>query len=136
MKWRLFFLLSFFFLVIRRPPRSTLFPYTTLFRSHDRQIRVEADARGGRRFVRPPHAHLEADAGWLESHPRSKQPLADLLPGRQGTHHQIPVLNYAAGVVLLQRQVSLRVPVRGLDRVHDSLAVDLDNDVVSLRNEM
>src|SRR5687768_18096370 len=26
-------LLSFFFLMIRRPPRSTLFPYTTLFRS-------------------------------------------------------------------------------------------------------
>src|SRR3989442_15787268 len=33
--------MSFFFLMIRRPPRSTLFPYTTLFRSpygvqHDR----------------------------------------------------------------------------------------------------
>src|SRR2546425_11604926 len=27
------FLPSFFFLMIRRPPRSTLFPYTTLFRS-------------------------------------------------------------------------------------------------------
>src|SRR3712207_7574037 len=26
-------LLGFFFLMIRRPPRSTLFPYTTLFRS-------------------------------------------------------------------------------------------------------
>src|SRR2546422_11709985 len=26
----------FFFLMIRRPPRSTLFPYTTLFRSQDR----------------------------------------------------------------------------------------------------
>src|SRR5256885_13019578 len=26
----------FFFLMIRRPPRSTLFPYTTLFRSFDR----------------------------------------------------------------------------------------------------
>src|SRR2546429_9325183 len=26
-------LISFFFLMIRRPPRSTLFPYTTLFRS-------------------------------------------------------------------------------------------------------
>src|SRR6266496_1503455 len=26
----------FFFLMIRRPPRSTLFPYTTLFRSHTR----------------------------------------------------------------------------------------------------
>src|ERR1035441_11077162 len=28
-----FSLVSFFFLMIRRPPRSTLFPYTTLFRS-------------------------------------------------------------------------------------------------------
>src|SRR2546429_7115181 len=27
----------FFFLMIRRPPRSTLFPYTTLFRSHVRR---------------------------------------------------------------------------------------------------
>src|SRR3712207_8553669 len=34
------FVCFFFFLMIRRPPRSTLFPYTTLFRSlwvgHDR----------------------------------------------------------------------------------------------------
>src|SRR5260370_18476522 len=29
----LFSIFSFFFLMIRRPPRSTLFPYTTLFRS-------------------------------------------------------------------------------------------------------
>src|SRR5690349_24323267 len=28
-----YFPLFFFFLMIRRPPRSTLFPYTTLFRS-------------------------------------------------------------------------------------------------------
>src|SRR5688572_31445399 len=28
--------LCLFFLMIRRPPRSTLFPYTTLFRSHSR----------------------------------------------------------------------------------------------------
>src|SRR3712207_8475140 len=27
--------MSVFFLMIRRPPRSTLFPYTTLFRSRD-----------------------------------------------------------------------------------------------------
>src|SRR3712207_7461692 len=32
--------MSFFFLMIRRPPRSTLFPYTTLFRS-----RAELDDR-------------------------------------------------------------------------------------------
>src|SRR2546430_17136041 len=30
--------LSFFFLMIRRPPRSTLFPYTTLFRSSERPV--------------------------------------------------------------------------------------------------
>src|SRR3989475_1884649 len=34
----------FFFLMIRRPPRSTLFPYTTLFRSdNDFQIRNQTD---------------------------------------------------------------------------------------------
>src|SRR6266498_4672962 len=30
------FFFLFFFLMIRRPPRSTLFPYTTLFRSRHR----------------------------------------------------------------------------------------------------
>src|SRR3712207_7534632 len=35
----------FFFLMIRRPPRSTLFPYTTLFRSH--ADLVERQGRGG-----------------------------------------------------------------------------------------
>src|SRR3712207_6989715 len=29
------FIYVFFFLMIRRPPRSTLFPYTTLFRSYE-----------------------------------------------------------------------------------------------------
>src|SRR3989442_414566 len=39
--------LFFFFLIIRRPPRSTLFPYTTLFRSlvlrRDLRARAGAD---------------------------------------------------------------------------------------------
>src|SRR5258707_3660038 len=35
----------FFFLMIRRPPRSTLFPYTTLFRSFQRQDATRGDAR-------------------------------------------------------------------------------------------
>src|SRR5256885_12983610 len=37
--------LFFFFLMIRRPPRSTLFPYTTLFRSRQQQARRTAAAR-------------------------------------------------------------------------------------------
>src|SRR5260370_30908689 len=37
-------LFIFFFLMIRRPPRSTLFPYTTLFRSWSRKIRTNLTA--------------------------------------------------------------------------------------------
>src|SRR5258707_2246213 len=39
----------FFFLMIRRPPRSTLFPYTTLFRSHCARCHsvVSRDSRRG-----------------------------------------------------------------------------------------
>src|SRR5438094_9659948 len=40
---------SFFFLVIRRPPRSTLFPYTTLFRSYFRDIGRMVLAAEGRK---------------------------------------------------------------------------------------
>src|SRR3712207_7507309 len=54
--------LLFFFLMIRRPPRSTLFPYTTLFRSqaathpvHERGERLDAGGEplpeGGRQLV-------------------------------------------------------------------------------------
>ena len=39
-KYRLYFC-YFFFLRIRRPPRSTLFPYTTLFRSNDSLVCIE-----------------------------------------------------------------------------------------------
>src|SRR3712207_6872790 len=35
----------FFFLMIRRPPRSTLFPYTTLFRSSAAQQQMVSMAR-------------------------------------------------------------------------------------------
>src|SRR3712207_7223626 len=45
---------AFFFLMIRRPPRSTLFPYTTLFRSRLRAL------RGPRRR---PRGDLPADPG-------------------------------------------------------------------------
>src|SRR5438034_7181728 len=35
----------FFFLMIRRPPRSTLFPYTTLFRSTEHRTDPRAERR-------------------------------------------------------------------------------------------
>src|SRR5215469_18171743 len=51
-------MLFFFFLMIRRPPRSTLFPYTTLFRPRrPRPTAAEQAARsaatGSRRAARP-----------------------------------------------------------------------------------
>src|SRR3712207_7899072 len=48
----------FFFLMIRRPPRSTLFPYTTLFRSPGVrwQGRVAATRSGQQRPKRSPRS--------------------------------------------------------------------------------
>src|SRR3712207_7105708 len=47
----------FFFLMIRRPPRSTLFPYTTLFRSAADQVVVvpESVQPRKRNVARPDH---------------------------------------------------------------------------------
>src|SRR3712207_7505110 len=57
--------LSVFFLMIRRPPRSTLFPYTTLFRSDlDARIVVGGtgpEERPGRLLAR----RLAVPAQWL-----------------------------------------------------------------------
>src|SRR5256885_7410597 len=47
----------FFFLMIRRPPRSTLFPYTTLFRSLSTvQLLVHEAAARGATLVASLHA--------------------------------------------------------------------------------
>src|SRR5256885_11659058 len=49
----------FFFLMIRRPPRSTLFPYTTLFRSRRPEQALHGLLRldGSRRGVRTAQEH-------------------------------------------------------------------------------
>src|SRR2546422_10300989 len=59
--------LFFFFLMIRRPPRPTLFPYTTLFRSrhvHRRRATLWRQGLGpGRRSGRLPRRHPGRAAG-------------------------------------------------------------------------
>src|SRR2546430_7969297 len=54
--------LFFFFLMIRRPPRSTLFPYTTLFRSRNSHgsIRSRGLSRSIARAQRPAPSVLAA----------------------------------------------------------------------------
>src|SRR5438067_10736464 len=45
------FIHSFFFLMIRHPPRSTLFPYTTLFRSSFPDLDLVLEGNGVRVIV-------------------------------------------------------------------------------------
>src|SRR5256885_14564016 len=49
----------FFFLMIRRPPRSTLFPYTTLFRSTDHHWGDPAAA-----YPTAARVHMPGPLGW------------------------------------------------------------------------
>src|SRR5260221_6577620 len=70
--------LLFFFLMIRRPPRSTLFPYTTLFRSPGRG-RGEA-ARGNRMESAPlARRHFARRAQRSEEHTSELQSHSDLV---------------------------------------------------------
>src|SRR2546425_7952212 len=66
--------MSFFFLMIRRPPRSTLFPYTTLFRSLGARGARRADAQRG---DRPELRRLLLPAG-PEARARSEEHTSEL----------------------------------------------------------
>src|SRR3712207_7385288 len=65
--------------MIRRPPRSTLFPYTTLFRSAGERWREEADdGRADPSIGDDPQADLRAEA---------RSPQADADDGGDGHRH-------------------------------------------------
>src|SRR3712207_7667667 len=61
----------FFFLMIRRPPRSTLFPYTTLFRSEQHRV-GEAARRVGRPRRLRRHRAEDALQGRARPPPRGR----------------------------------------------------------------
>src|SRR5262252_11032527 len=69
------FLCFFFFLMIRRPPRSTLFPYTTLFRSlmsthePEKKRALDAEYLAGHRFPYQEDMALVEDVDLLEATP-------------------------------------------------------------------
>src|ERR1051326_9250474 len=56
----------FFFLMIRRPPRSTLFPYTTLFRSQEDPGSAALQVRSDRHHHAP--GRSEEHTSELQSH--------------------------------------------------------------------
>src|SRR5258708_10362071 len=98
----------FFFLMIRRPPRSTLFPYTTLFRSFDTalskgpevaltHIGAGVDVVGRRLDELPPSSVEQV----LAAYPR----LGDRKSTRLNSSHQI--ISYA--VFCLKKKTGLHV---------------------------
>src|SRR2546426_9398546 len=70
----------FFFLMIRRPPRSTLFPYTTLFRSGLEQLVL--DVRAGPRATR----RLQVAPGALHGALRLREGPVSLRADRSEEH--------------------------------------------------
>src|SRR2546428_6705152 len=62
--------------MIRRPPRSTLFPYTTLFRS-DHLLAAHLALDGGLKVVLTHHARTE-DGHVVREQPRSEEHTSEL----------------------------------------------------------
>src|SRR2546430_14037307 len=99
----------FFFLMIRRPPRSTLFPYTTLFRSH-MEASVEG-CKGAGRLLRPLQLTLQPPVARVELRPEAEggqrgRGIAALEAELQAAH-AIPALQRAARVLVVAGQVQL-----------------------------
>src|SRR2546422_10656085 len=99
--------------MIRRPPRSTLFPYTTLFRSHELPEPFRADAGDGAR-VEAAFDHRRE--GEIHRQALTPEDLPDHREVASGSAHpQLDDLTPAAGEaveekpdVLLQRHPILR----------------------------
>src|SRR2546429_7266832 len=83
--------------MIRRPPRSTLFPYTTLFRSPARKIFCRSTAgRAGRpKRTSPPRGHETGSEG--ASHPRRVDP-GRRLRGRNLSTEEVVYCRIVTGV--------------------------------------
>src|SRR5689334_24308680 len=68
LRWLLCACFRFFFLLLRRPPRSTLFPYTTLFRSSRRRSASAGRTTRRRSCSTLPRPRPSSRAGRSEEH--------------------------------------------------------------------
>src|SRR5437899_8614190 len=72
--------------MLRRPPRSTLFPYTTLFRSHPcseltsflGEARIDLDADHGAPMFNERSSHVAAGGAELQNGARSEEHTSEL----------------------------------------------------------
>src|SRR3712207_6945502 len=95
--------------MIRRPPRSTLFPYTTLFRSRDEVLRVADE-------------HLRARHGQLRAPLVARDPDVDRrdLEDRKSTRLNSSHANISYAVFCLKKKHNPPVRIHSLDaqRLH------------------
>src|SRR5262249_57305030 len=97
-----------FFLIIRRPPRSTLFPYTTLFRSQD----VDAPEAGADGVGHALDLGLVGDVA-PDGHGIAAGLDADV-PGRSEEHTSElqSLTNIVCRLLLEKKKTSARPPIR------------------------
>src|SRR2546427_3410494 len=100
----------FFFLMIRRPPRSTLFPYTTLFRS--------------RRLLRRPTAGLRAARGYdLET-----RPTRPALPSCEAPRSEEHTSELQSQSNLVCRLLLEKKKIERTDRLHSLMTSSIVSD--------
>src|SRR3712207_8246987 len=98
---------SYFFLMIRRPPRSTLFPYTTLFRSHLGMPRV--DLQGDDRAARRDSAS-EPDRAVAAQRPHLQDPLGSDGPRSEEHTSELQSRQYLVCRLLLEKKKKTTIP--------------------------
>src|SRR3712207_8449264 len=105
----------FFFLMIRRPPRSTLFPYTTLFRSRDERRGNDVSPRN----LRPEHHQPDGDGAdqYGTPHRRLGEQVAQAGQDRSEEHtSELQLRQYLVCRLLLEkkkRTILIPTQVRG-----------------------
>src|SRR5690348_17694401 len=98
--------------MIRRPPRSTLFPYTTLFRSP-----VRAQEREGRpRRRRPGHAWQHGGQGQRQEDPPPRQ--EDRKSTRLNSSH--PSISYAVFCLKKKKEQNIEYTMRAAESTPNS----------------
>src|SRR5205814_8033414 len=106
------FIYPFFFLMLRRPPRSTLFPYTTLFRSRASHRRLAG------RFLPTAASRLAVACAAAWRRAGMFRPRGELAEDRKSTRLNSSHLGISYAVFRLKKKKNIRIlhrPLRIVD---------------------